>query len=700
MPRRWTDNFSKPYNDWQAKKEKRPRIDASTLEAHGRALLALLPKVCLSGSQWLDIRQDIDGFATTLQGYCKYLASAGVQQQWRQQQPHPVRQVSTNITVQRCEHAAQENMGNLECALSNKMAGCEDYVPQLFDEQELFGCTLTFLKDLKSNLTLDIMRYDPGGGRGCVVFLWKCPQSVEVTSDAYATKVARILSSLEEKLPTYHTRQMRKSFFSSYSSLSGLTPVVLRSVYQELTGDVAVSTNPAMDRRMQLYILGELPEIDVDLRRLNSGRPAVFDRFFEKAAEVLSDCQAEDSRRHGVAHLSKFLSIRDLHEQVRVQCPDVEVPSLEWLRLQFLPVDPRTSAAIRYTGKLHVKKRVQSRILRASHEDDHYAAAVFKYMRAMAVDLKEHDPLFLCMDDKAKVPVGEPDRPTSTNVRSKATYVEENEQLTAMDHDLTKCSLTPSVILRCDIPDMAEGSFYRGQVDVRVKDSVFEPSNPFRHMAELRASACFDGAVCPPIAFVYTDGGVDHRVTCRSVQLAYIALFIKEDLDLLVAGRTCPGHSFANPAERVMATLNLGLQNAAFARVRMTDESESRIKSANSMAAVRTAAEQYPDVKQDWKQSIEPVKEHVEQRFRRLVYSGTQVRAPDLVADEDVRAIITHLWPDVDLAKLTAKDLSGKLGLQKFLDSHCRIRQYTFQVSVFVLHALNGACYGVCHNLY
>ena len=414
----------------------------------------------------------------------------------------------------------------------------------------------------------------------------------------------------------------------------------LRSVYQELTDDAAASQNPEMDRRVQMYILGEIPEIQVDLRRLNSGRPAAYDEFFTKAMEVLADCQAEDSRRHGVAHMSKFLSIRDFHEQVKASCPvGTAIPSLEWLRLQLLLVDPRASSAIRYPGKLQVKKKVQSRILRASHEDGHYAAAVFKYLRSMAVDLRQHS-LFLCMDDKAKVPVGEPDKPTSTNMRSKSTYAEESEELTAMDHDLTKCSLTPSVILQCDIPEAKNGSFYQGQADVCIKDSVFEPSNPFRHMAELCGSATSNGSVCPPLVFVCTHGGADHRVTCKSVQLAYIVLFVQEDLDLLVAACTCPGHSFANPAERVMATLNFGLQNASFARVRMTDESESRIKSANSMAGIRAVADEHPDVRNDWKESIGPVKEHVERRFRRLVYSGTQV----YISLETVRLLCRWLF--------------------------------------------------------
>lgn len=58
---------------------------------------------------------------------------------------------------------------------------------------------------------------------------------------------------------------------------------------------------------------------------------------------------------------------------------------------------------------------------------------------------------------------------------------------------------------------------------------------------------------------VYTDGGPDHRITYVSVKLAYIAFF-KFDLDYLVTARTPPYHSWRNPVERVISTLNLGLQ--------------------------------------------------------------------------------------------------------------------------------------------
>ena len=87
---------------------------------------------------------------------------------------------------------------------------------------------------------------------------------------------------------------------------------------------------------------------------------------------------------------------------------------------------------------------------------------------------------------------------------------------------------------------------------VTLKEGVFEPSSPLRHMAELY-SILDSQHSDKKASLVYTEGGPDHRVTYLSVQVCLIAIFLKLDLDFLCAART------ANPVERVMSTLNLGL---------------------------------------------------------------------------------------------------------------------------------------------
>ena len=539
-------------------------------------------------------------------------------------------------------------LSTYEKMLNDFMIQHEAYSPVMYDEEKILGETLKvekrykFIKSMSISRGLDVLRYDPGGGASAVTVLWWVPDGE--SSSEHATNIVCVSNSVENRLPVYHTRQMRRDFYQKYGGLQGMSPVVLRSIYFDITGDATqMKASKAVDERMRLYLLGELPEVAVDLRHVNTGRPEVYNDFFALAEQVIQDWIAEDDRRHGVAHLSKFMSIRDLHEEVKQRCqPGTLIPSMEWLRLQFLPTNPRAASAIHYTGCLEVKFAVQSRVLLRNHEDDHYAAAVFKYLRAMAVDLVCTKPVFACMDDKAKIPIGEPGEPTSTSVRTRPTLALKGHVPTAMDHDHTRGSFTPSVILFSQIPCEEGGSFYHGQVDVRLKDSVFTRSNPFLHAAELSSSMAHDD-LHPSVVFVYTDGGSDHRFTLKSVQLSLIALFLVNDLDLLVAAHTCPGHSFANPAERVMATLNLGLQNAAFARVSMPAASEAAIKSCMSMADIRNAAGKSSELKTHWEKSIDPARSCISQRFNRLLHCNKQIRVLDEVPDENMQKAISSM---------------------------------------------------------
>ena len=100
---------------------------------------------------------------------------------------------------------------------------------------------------------------------------------------------------------------------------------------------------------------------------------------------------AVDDRRHGEVHLAKAISIRDLTEQVSHRCPpDTAIPSEEWLRLQFWPKTPKTRVSLQYTGRLNVRFMVQKRQFRKSHEDEHYASAIVRYLREYVIKLKDY----------------------------------------------------------------------------------------------------------------------------------------------------------------------------------------------------------------------------------------------------------------------------------------------------------------------
>lgn len=93
---------------------------------------------------------------------------------------------------------------------------------------------------------------------------------------------------------------------------------------------------------------------------------------------------------------------------------------------------------------------------------------------------------------------------------------------------------------------------------------------------------------------LYSDGGPNHRLTYLSVKVALIFLFILHDLDYLIAARTAPHHSWCNPVERVMSTLNLGLQYVGLEQHAGDEKFESEVKDCNTMKALRKAAENCP----------------------------------------------------------------------------------------------------------
>ena len=62
-----------------------------------------------------------------------------------------------------------------------------------------------------------------------------------------------------------------------------------------------------------------------------------------------------------------------------------------------------------------------------------------------------------------------------------------------------------------------------------------------------------------------------------SVKLSLIALFRVLNLDMLVALRTAPSNSWANPVERIMSIINIGLQGVGLMRQKMSDDFENAI---------------------------------------------------------------------------------------------------------------------------
>ena len=302
-----------------------------------------------------------------------------------------------------------------------------------------------------------------------------------------------------------------------------------------------------------------------------------------------------------------------------------QVPSESWARLQFWPKNWHWHSSCHYTGKLDIKFMVQTRQLRKSHPDSHYAAAIFRYQREMAVRLKAHSS-FVSLDDKHRISVGEPGYPVAAVERGKRVLVPGNQEFLVADHDFTRFSLVPSITFFIDIPEEISESWYRGQVKVTLKEAALQPSSPLRHASELVASIRQEYSCVPPVLFMYTDGGPDHRITYLSVQLSLISAFLSLDLDFLCACRTAPAQSWKNPVERIMSILNLGLQSVGLMRAECTESAEQALKNCNSLKQIRAAVVQQPSLASEIANSIEPVKLLLTNVFQRLAMKWKTIK--------------------------------------------------------------------------
>src|ERR1043165_1839203 len=169
----------------------------------------------------------------------------------------------------------------------------------------------------------------------------------------------------------------------------------------------------------------------------------------------------------------------------------------------------------------------------------------------------------------------------------------------------------------CDIPESIEQSFYHGKVYVGLKDPIFQPSDPFHYMTELY-KILINQIDHKPFLFLYTDGEPDHRVTYLRVQMALIAIFLALDLDILIALRTPPGHSWKNPVERIMSTLNLCLQCIGLMRNKMDEDFETIINNCNSMDNIRNESKTYPSIIDKLHTSLQPTIGLMEDIIKRL----------------------------------------------------------------------------------
>ena len=185
------------------------------------------------------------------------------------------------------------------------------------------------------------------------------------------------------------------------------------------------------------------------------------------------------------------------------------------------------------------------------------------------------------------------------------------------------------------------------------------------------------------ILLKYSDGGTDHRTTLEAVRCAAICLFKEYNFDLLILARCAPGHSWQNPAERIMSILNLGLQNCSLERKESEEKFEVELKKCGSMKEIREKAPKITGLKEAWIDSVEPIQSAIRNRFSRLKLKEKPFITADPVREDDIDLLKRHLremFPDLDLDKLQKVSTRKSVTYQNWTKAHCRERQYSYQI--------------------
>ena len=141
-----------------------------------------------------------------------------------------------------------------------------------------------------------------------------------------------------------------------------------------------------------------------------------------------------------------------------------------------------------------------------------------------------------------------------------------------------------------------------------------EGSTALRGVTELSEALeklyCKDSIPCR--LYVYADGSGDRKNSNFKVQKGMMSLFIRHDMDEVVAARPAANHSYRNPVERCHCIANIGLQSVGMMRSKGGEEFERSMKKMNGNNDIRKECEKNAKFKEDFENSMKQPKELLE----------------------------------------------------------------------------------------
>ncbi|PKY19235.1 hypothetical protein RhiirB3_469048, partial [Rhizophagus irregularis] len=175
------------------------------------------------------------------------------------------------------------SMSNKYTDIINLMQDKAEYDPICIDDlipHNVFQAAYFEGMELPFNITL--YRYYSGNYIGTLNWIWKRPDTVELFDK---TKESQSLLKAHKSLPKYSTWQMRKNVINKYSLYTRLSPAILCTLYQDLTGNAISNSNlisQEVQERIKLMYETQDPNIVFDLRKNGGFKGTKFDEFWNE----------------------------------------------------------------------------------------------------------------------------------------------------------------------------------------------------------------------------------------------------------------------------------------------------------------------------------------------------------------------------------------------------------------------------------
>ena len=186
----------------------------------------------------------------TMVGYRKHLCNNNEKMKILHSMLQPARDPKTGDSTHLYSVAASvrssklvERYSELEKALEAKdvfeHVFMNNFAPEKPDDAH------TYFTELCLPYKVQVYKFNHGNYLGTLYFIWRLPDG-----ELNMTASRRAINSVDELVPVYHTRQMRKEFFSRFSTVAKLSPAVSREMYKFISGD-ASAVNDSVSAQVQ-----------------------------------------------------------------------------------------------------------------------------------------------------------------------------------------------------------------------------------------------------------------------------------------------------------------------------------------------------------------------------------------------------------------------------------------------------------------